>query len=333
MFSRSFSVFPVLLSGNAIVKSTCTPRFSMTKRLLVCFLLVTCQKSPALAQSIPLPFGDSANPAELFEKMFGEDSEADRAKLEKIDVSFSEEQKFGQQIVDSALATLNQSDIRVDRKGRDVEYLQSLVATLQPLMRNKQRYKSIQVLIARSPRIDARSYPGGTLIFFDGLLDAVPNEAALVGIVGHELSHLDRGHQLLPIKRVKLLEKSFSPAGNGANFPVPDTQMAKLWARPFRPEDERDADQDGVAWSFAAGYDPREMAKVFQKKGAKTSPSNEIPWSTFFRSHPYDQERHAAILKQYKQLQRESPSEGPLFLGHENLKKRFSRKQEEDAAK
>ena len=305
----------------------------MTKRLLVCFLLVTCQKSPALAQSIPLPFGDSANPAELFEKMFGEDSEADRAKLEKIDVSFSEEQKFGQQIVDSALATLNQSDIRVDRKGRDVEYLQSLVATLQPLMRNKQRYKSIQVLIARSPRIDARSYPGGTLIFFDGLLDAVPNEAALVGIVGHELSHLDRGHQLLPIKRVKLLEKSFSPAGNGANFPVPDTQMAKLWARPFRPEDERDADQDGVAWSFAAGYDPREMAKVFQKKGAKTSPSNEIPWSTFFRSHPYDQERHAAILKQYKQLQRESPSEGPLFLGHENLKKRFSRKQEEDAAK
>jgi len=315
------------------VKKSCIPRFSTTRRLLVCLLVVTCQKLPASAQSIPLPFGHSATPAEFLEKMFGEDTEADRAKLEKIDVSLSEEQNFGQQIVDSALATLNQSDIRVDRKGRDVEYLQSLVATLQPLMRNNQRYKSIQVLIARSPRIDARSYPGGTLIFFDGLLDLVPNEAALVGIVGHELSHLDRGHQLLPIKRMKLLEKSFSPTGRGPNLPMPDTQMAKLWARPFRPEDERDADQDGVAWSFAAGYDPREMAKVFQKKGGKSSTPDEIPWSTFFRSHPYDQERHASILKQYKQLQKQSPSEGHLFLGRENLKKRFSRKQEEDAAK
>ena len=38
--------------------------------------------------------------------------------------------------------------------------------------------------------------PGGTLIFFRGILDFAGSEAALVGVIGHELSHLDHGHQL-----------------------------------------------------------------------------------------------------------------------------------------
>jgi predicted Zn-dependent protease len=106
--------------------------------------------------------------------------------------------------------------------------------------------------------------------------------------------------------------------------------MTKLWARPFRPEDERDADRDGVAWAFAAGYDPREAAKLFQKKFSK---EEAAPWAQFFRSHPYDKERHQAILKQFAQLQKANPPASPLFIGKENLKKRFSRQQEQDAAK
>lgn len=283
------------------------------------------------AQSVELPFLTAEDPADMFEKMFGEDTDSDRARLQQIDISFAEEQKLGQQMLDAALATLKDSAIHVDRKGRDVEYVQSLVATLQPFMRNKDRYKSIQVLLARSPRIDARSYPGGTLIFFDGILEAAPNEAALTGIVGHELSHLDRGHQLLPLKRLKLLEKSLSPSSQEENF-VPNAGMIKLWARPFRPEDERDADHDGVAWCYAAGYDPREMARIFQQKPTKANLSPQNPWAPFFRSHPYDQERQTAILKQCKQLQKKSPPAEPLFIGQDNLKERFSRKQEKDAA-
>ena len=111
------------------------------------------------------------------------------------------------------------------------------------------------------------------------------------------------------------------------------SNMAKLWARPFRPEDERDADRDGVAWSYAAGYDPRELAKLFQKKAGKTSVADDLPWATFFRSHPYDQERQEAILKQFKQLHPKQPPKEPLFIGRENLINRFSQKQEKDAMK
>ena len=279
---------------------------------------------PARAESVKLPFSD---PSRMWDEMFGEDSEEDRAALEKIEVGIEEERKFGQQIVRGALDTLKESGINVESNGRDVEYLQSLVSTLRPLMRHQDRYSSIRVLFARSSRIDARSYPGGTLLFFEGLLDAVDNEAALVGIVGHELSHLDRGHQLLPIRRTKLMEKSFSSPQNLSQLLSNQAGMTRLWARPFRPEDERDADHDGVAWSYAAGYDPRDLAKLFQKMGANSKKGEELPWSTFVRSHPYNQERKEAVLKQFHQIRKKNPTTEPLFIGRENLFNRKSRKQ------
>lgn len=299
------------------------------------FVLIVCVvargiATEAIAQTDSLPFTD---PSKMFERMFGEDTEADRIALEKITVSLDDETQFGKQMVQSALASLKAEGVKVQTEGRDVDYLKSLVATLQPYMRNKNRYKSIKVMVAQSPRIDARSFPGGTLIFFDGLLDAVGNEAALAGIVGHELSHLDRGHQLVPLKRMKIMEKSFSSPGRRDAFMNSPSNMAKLWARPFRPEDERDADRDGVAWSYAAGYDPRELAKLFQKKTGNTSAADDLPWATFFRSHPNDMERQEAILKQFKQLHQKQPLPEPLVTGRENLINRFSHKQEKEAVK
>src|SRR5690349_2247580 len=110
----------------------------------------------AEAQPFKVPFSD---PSKFFEQAFGEDSEADRRELEKTDVSADEERQLGKQILQSGLMSLKEAGISVETKGRDVEYLQSLVATLWPNMRNKDRYDSIQVMVARSSRIDARSCP------------------------------------------------------------------------------------------------------------------------------------------------------------------------------
>jgi len=302
----------------------------MTPQCLIWCGLLAAPHTISAQQQFNLPFTD---PQKMFEQAFGEDSEEDRKALEKIAVSVEEERELGKHVLQSGLAAMKEAGITIETKGRDVEYLQSLVATLQPFMRNKNRYKTIQVLVAKSTKIDARSCPGGTLVFYEGLLDSATSEAALAGIVGHELSHLDRGHQLLPIRRMKMMEKTFSSPQNMAQFKNFGQGMTKLWARPFRPEDERDADRDGVLWSYKAGYDAREMARLFQKKGANDAAAEGMPWATFFRSHPYNQERHQAIVKQFAQLQKGQPSKEPLFVGWDNLKNRFSRKQEKDAAK
>jgi predicted Zn-dependent protease len=127
-----------------------------------------------------------------------------------------------------------------------------------------------------------------------------------------------------------MMENTFSSPQNFTNFMRSGPMMTKMWARPFRPEDERDADSDGVAWAYAAGYDPREAARLFEKNSSQLE---NAPWAKFFRSHPFDHERHQAILDQVAQLQKDNPAKNPIFVGKENLKKRFSRTQEMAAAK
>lgn len=284
------------------------------------FLLGATACRTSDAQSGDLPF---TNPNAIFEEMFGESNEEELRALSKVQVSIAEEQQLGDQILASGLKHLKQSGIDVEKSGRDVDYLQSLVETVKGNMKNRERYPSIAVLVTRSPQVDARSIPGGTLVFSAGLLDKAGNEAALIGIVGHELSHLDHGHQLLPIKRKKLMNDVGSM--NWLESREAMQFMTRLWARPFRPEDEREADRDGVAWAFAAGYDPGEMAKLFQSKAGDHVAAEQNPWASFFRSHPHNQDRRSDILKQVKQLVKLKPDSGTLFVGRENLRKRVSR--------
>lgn len=262
----------------------------------------------------------------MFEEMFGESTAEELDALKKIVISIDDERKLGEEILRSGLSSLKDANIQVEDRGRDVEYVQSLVGVIKPHMRNAERYPSITVLIVRSPRVDARSIPGGTLVFYEGILDKAGSEAALAAIVGHELSHLDHGHQLMTLRRQKLAESVNRKMNQG----IPSAQfMARLWARPFRPEDEREADRDGVAWSHAAGYDPKEMAKLFQSKTGDGVGSGEMPWLSYFRTHPHDAERKIAILKQVSQLQRsKSQKKKDLFIGRENLIQRVSRSQQ-----
>lgn len=284
--------------------------------------------SPAVAQPFPFPFGD---PARMLDQMFGEENEAEREVLESIEVSIAEERELGQQILRAGLASLKQAGIPVVRKGRDVEYLKSLVDTLRPFLRHPDRYPRIEVLVARSPRVDARSCPGGTLIFFEGLLDQAGSEAALVGIVGHELSHLDHGHQLLPIRRIKLMQQTAKEPQTLTNLMHSGPALTRLWARPFRPQDEQVADEDGAAWAYAAGYDPRELARLFEPRPDK--PVGPVPWELFLKTHPTNSDRHAAILRQTQRMEADQPPSEPLFVGRENLKNRYSRRQAEQTQK
>ena len=195
-----------------------------------------------------MPFGD---PETMFERMFGPPSQEEKQALAKIDVSVREERQMGQAALDAYIASLRAQNIPLIRTGNDIDYLRRLVATLQPLMANRRRYPTIQVLLADSPVVDARTFPGGTILFFRGLLDSAGNEAALVGIIGHELAHLDRGHVLDRAKRMKLAQQTFSSGPRGMSlgqfFNLATTSM-RMWTRPFQPEDEAEADLEGAGW-------------------------------------------------------------------------------------
>ena len=54
----------------------------------------------------------------------------------------------------------------------------------------------------------------------------------------------------------------------------------------------------------------------------------KIPFASFFRTHPYSDDRSNAILRQYDELQAADPRE-KLYRGKENLARRIPRSQQE----
>jgi len=272
------------------------------------------------------------DPQAMFERLFAPPGDEEKKALAGIDVSIQEERQMGEAALRGFLAELKARKIQVVRRGKDVDYLRELAGAIEPLMSNRRRYGSIQVYLAQSPQCDARSFPGGSVVFFRGLLDSAGSEAALVGIVGHELAHLDRGHLLSRARRVKLARQTFAGGVGGTSpeeFFARGTTALKVWTRPFQPEDEEEADRDGARWAYQAGYDPREMARLFldlqERQGA-----GPMALPSFLRSHAAPGDRHKAVMKLYEELQRETPKER-LYVGKENLRRRVARSRQEFA--
>lgn len=264
-----------------------------------------------------------ADPQAMFETIFGKEGEVDEKVLVDIEVSAREEERIGKTMVEDYLASLKQQRMRSVERGRDVEYLRELVAIIHPMMDNRERYATIHVYLVLADTCDARSFPGGHLVFFRGLLESAGNEAALIGIVGHELSHLDRGHHTRRIKQTKLQEQTFS--GRRGAMPMEEffqvgNVMMRAWMRPFRPDLEREADLDGARWSYQAGYDCREMGRLFLRIHRRNG-NRQLPIPEFFRSHPAGPDRHRAIMEEYERLQAERPN-NDLRVGIENLRRR-----------
>jgi predicted Zn-dependent protease len=294
--------------------------------LAIVWIAVTPALAPAAEPPRPPPIVPFPGPGDFFQRLFGEETEEDRKKLEAIEISPKREQEYGASAVRAYLDHLKRQGIRVVSRGKDVAYVRDLIETIRPLMSNPQRYPSIKVYLAKSSECEARVFPGGSLVLFEGMLETAQSEAALVGILGHELSHLDRGHLLADLRRVRLAEQTFSgrpgPQSPEQFFDV-GTLLMRLWTRPFRPEHEAEADRDGARWAYLAGYDPRELAAMFLRARDRANrPRLALPW--FLQSHPPPEERHQAVMAVYHQLQEQNPN-AALYLGRENLRTRTAR--------
>lgn len=241
------------------------------------------------------------------------------AKMERIKIAPREESRFGDDVLKNYQASLRSQNLTLSRQGEDVKYLAALVMDVRPHMTNAARYPKIDVALVSSEETDAYSVPGGHLIFTRGLLKSAYSEAELVGVIAHELSHLDRGHQLVALKQSKI----------GPQFSDPRSSM--LWMatmfKPFRAEFESQADDDAVRWMLSAGYDPRELANLLARWDARQD--RQAGWTkmlpNFARSHP-DAGRRAQNVHDGFNSMPNRPAD--LIVGRQNLTKRIPSSQQ-----
>jgi predicted Zn-dependent protease len=145
-------------------------------------------------------------------------------------------------------------------------------------------------VVLDDPTVNAFALPGGPVFITRGILTYMNSEAELASVLGHETGHITARHSAEQISKAELAQ-----VGLGVGMILsPDLQKAgqlagagmQLLFLKFGRDDERQADELGFKYMVQQGYDPRQMAKVFETldRQSKEQGSGRIP--DWLSTHP-----------------------------------------------
>ncbi len=210
--------------------------------------------------------------------------------------------KLGRQAaaeVEQQLPLLRDAEIQgyVERIGR------RLVASIPSQFQQSQFQYSFKVVNARD--INAFALPGGPMFINRGMIEAAQKEGQMAGVMAHEISHVALRHgtaQASKAQKYGLLAGILGiggailggPAGAAAQIA---SQGVGVYFLKFSREYETEADILGAQILAGSGYDPRDLAGMFQILERHGGSSGG-----FFSSHPSPSDRYARINREAAML-------------------------------
>jgi predicted Zn-dependent protease len=151
--------------------------------------------------------------------------------------------------------------------------------------------------------LNAAAYPGGYIIVNKGLASILTDDE-LAYVLGHETGHVAARHITKKLQSGMAYQMLLTVAFIGIGDRVPGAQgiaqgidtIHNLVALGYDRHDEYEADKLGAKYAFKSGFNPYGSVSALAKIKQQEGPS----WKAleYFRSHPYADERIAA-LKEY----------------------------------
>ena len=206
-------------------------------------------------------------------------------------ISVEQEVKMGKETAQALEAKYGLSqdyylDERVNRIG------QRLAAVCG---RNDISY-SFKVLNANE--VNALACPGGFIYVFKGLLDYMPTDTELAGVLGHEVGHVAKKHTVHSIEKQLWTSLILIAATRGQGLGLVQAAQQALFAG-YSRTDERGADKEGVNNTIKAGFNPYAMLITVQKLDDLSKQGGGANYG-LFSSHPEPEERVKRVMKQLK---------------------------------
>ncbi len=190
------------------------------------------------------------------------------------------------------LARQVESESRLVHDRELTEYINRIG---QNIVRNSDARVPFVIKIIDDDEVNAFALPGGFFYVNTGLILAADNEAELAGVMAHEIAHVAARHATKNATRQELLNLASIPLiffGGPAAYAV--QQLAGL-AVPmsllkFSRDAEREADLLGVEYEYAAGYDPQEFVRFFEKLKVQEKQKHSFV-ARAFATHPMTADR------------------------------------------
>jgi len=186
-------------------------------------------------------------------------------------------------------------------------YLRDLIGTV-----GGPAAKDFRIYLARIPEFNAMMFPTGFAVVFSGLLLRMRNEAQLAGVIAHESGHFLRSHMIRSWRDQRRKSDIFSigamlagVGGAGAGVYLGDyVQLAQLGTilslLQYSRGMEAEADAMGARLITEAGYDPMEMATIWEQligeaRASAAYRGKHRRHGSIFDTHPSDDARLADL--------------------------------------
>lgn len=161
-------------------------------------------------------------------------------------------------------------------------YVRALLKNMEGFKKKSFNYISF-VIPGSQP--NAMALPGGVILVTEGLLQSLKSEAELVGVLGHEMGHIELSHCFEAVKFKLLAEKT------GMELPGALAALTRnlLVAHSFQKTQEDDADAYAFSLILSSTYDPKSIGDAFLRLESSHSSqydSSINPFRDYFSSHP-----------------------------------------------
>ena len=165
-----------------------------------------------------------------------------------------------------------------------------------------------EVNVQTSEDVNAYCMPGGKIMVYTGLIDAIkPTDAELAAVIGHEISHALREHSRERLSRayaeqIVLAGVAVATGGESTTMQLASQVSAVTFTLPHSREQEAEADRMGLELMARAGYDPNAAVTLWQKMskgGGGGTPE-------FLSTHPSGESR-------IRDLEKTVPAVLPLY--------------------
>jgi beta-barrel assembly-enhancing protease len=221
----------------------------------------------------------------------------------------AEDVKLGQEAAAQA-----EQQLPIMRDDAVTSYIEALGRRLVDAVAENRRHPefrySFKVINVRE--INAFALPGGPMYVHRGMIEAARNEGEVAGVMAHELSHVVLRHGTAQASKatkyqIGAIAGAIAGAIIGGNLGTVVAEgtrfgLGTAFLR-YGREYEKQADLDGAQIMARAGYDPRDMATMFQtieKQGGSSGPQ-------WLSDHPNPGNRVKYITEEAAKLRVENP--------------------------
>lgn len=217
-------------------------------------------------------------------------------------INSQEEAKLGRQAFQEVLA-----QERVVRQGALVNVIREIAASLTKAAEDEGFLRETQlpaqpmdwaVEVVESEQQNAFCLPGGKIVVYTGILPIAETDAGLAVVMGHEIAHALGHHGAERMAQQQIAQIGVMAAGGalGDMDPAQRNQIlqvinagAKFGILKYSRAHESEADHMGLLLMAAAGYDPRESSKFWQRMQGATGGQGAPP--EFMSTHPSHETR------------------------------------------